>query len=393
MKTDPETGEQTTTERKPKVDARDGHRARRGHAGAAHAQGPGGLRRRRGGQGRPGHAVGHRHPHARTSSTGWSAHRRRPAVTLNGGPAPFDCTGLRVGAAPTTRRPEQVSDGTTSSSGTVTCAIPAGVTAFPGLGAIDRDHQRHRGRRRGRADHRGAGHRAEGERLGGRRRRHQREARGGARADRRQERAGHRGPGRRGHRPRVHPRARRHGQAGGLQRRTSTRWSAKDEPPRAHRRHPVGPAARRPDAAHPAGRDRRGRRRRARRDRRPVRHRQVDAAQHPRPARRADLRAVPAGGRAHRQAVERRPDQAARSRLRLRVPAVQPAAGPHGAGERGRSPALRARPAVLVPHPPGRGDARAGRPGRPGRRHARQAARAASSSASRSPARWCADRA
>ncbi|KQR16821.1 efflux RND transporter periplasmic adaptor subunit [Cellulomonas sp. Leaf334] len=56
------------------------------------------------------------------------------AVTLTGGPAPFECTGLRVGATPTTGT-QQVSDGTTSSSGSVTCAIPAGITAFPGLGA------------------------------------------------------------------------------------------------------------------------------------------------------------------------------------------------------------------------------------------------------------------
>ncbi|NUU18253.1 secretion protein HlyD [Cellulomonas humilata] len=54
-------------------------------------------------------------------------------VTLNGGPAPFDCTGLRVGAAPATGTEPET--GTTSTSGTVTCAIPAGVTAFPGLGA------------------------------------------------------------------------------------------------------------------------------------------------------------------------------------------------------------------------------------------------------------------
>ncbi|GEL96506.1 secretion protein HlyD [Cellulomonas terrae] len=56
------------------------------------------------------------------------------AVTLTGGPAPFECTGLRVGAAPTTET-QQVAEGTTSASGTVTCAIPAGITAFPGLGA------------------------------------------------------------------------------------------------------------------------------------------------------------------------------------------------------------------------------------------------------------------
>lgn len=56
------------------------------------------------------------------------------SVTLTGGPAPFDCTGLRVGAAPATGS-EPDSTGVTSASGTVTCAIPAGVTAFPGLGA------------------------------------------------------------------------------------------------------------------------------------------------------------------------------------------------------------------------------------------------------------------
>jgi hypothetical protein len=60
-------------------------------------------------------------------------------VTLKGGPAPFTCTGLRIGAAaqqPTDTT--QVADpgaSTTPASGTVTCAVPAGVTAFPGLGA------------------------------------------------------------------------------------------------------------------------------------------------------------------------------------------------------------------------------------------------------------------
>ncbi|WP_315097997.1 secretion protein HlyD [uncultured Cellulomonas sp.] len=56
------------------------------------------------------------------------------SVTLNGGPAPFGCTGLRVGAAPATGTGPDGGD-TPSTSGTVTCAIPAGVTAFPGLGA------------------------------------------------------------------------------------------------------------------------------------------------------------------------------------------------------------------------------------------------------------------
>ncbi|MGY4643278.1 secretion protein HlyD [Cellulomonas sp. URHB0016] len=59
-------------------------------------------------------------------------------VTLNGGPAPFDCTGLRIGAAAS---PPQQSDQNadaapqTPPSGTVSCAVPAGVTAFAGLGA------------------------------------------------------------------------------------------------------------------------------------------------------------------------------------------------------------------------------------------------------------------
>ncbi|HEY5518331.1 MAG TPA: secretion protein HlyD [Cellulomonas sp.] len=60
-------------------------------------------------------------------------------VTLKGGPAPFTCTNLRIGAAaPTTGTTDttQVADTTgQSASGVVTCAIPAGVIAFPGLGA------------------------------------------------------------------------------------------------------------------------------------------------------------------------------------------------------------------------------------------------------------------
>lgn len=54
-------------------------------------------------------------------------------VTLKGGPAPFTCTGLRIGAAP--QPGGGTEDGGQGASGTVTCAIPAGVTAFPGLGA------------------------------------------------------------------------------------------------------------------------------------------------------------------------------------------------------------------------------------------------------------------
>jgi multidrug efflux pump subunit AcrA (membrane-fusion protein) len=58
-------------------------------------------------------------------------------VTLKGGPAPFTCTGLRIGAVEDTGATgtEGSADGGTTTSGTITCAIPAGVTAFAGLGA------------------------------------------------------------------------------------------------------------------------------------------------------------------------------------------------------------------------------------------------------------------
>ena len=63
-------------------------------------------------------------------------------VTLRGGPAPFVCTGLRIGPPPTGTDagdgPGAVDPNTGQplvTSGTVTCAVPPGVTAFPGLGA------------------------------------------------------------------------------------------------------------------------------------------------------------------------------------------------------------------------------------------------------------------
>ncbi len=58
-------------------------------------------------------------------------------VTLKGGPAPFTCTGVRIGAAapaPGAEPAEEADPGATP-SGTVSCAVPADVTAFPGLGA------------------------------------------------------------------------------------------------------------------------------------------------------------------------------------------------------------------------------------------------------------------
>lgn len=63
-------------------------------------------------------------------------------VTLKGGPAPFTCTGLRIGPAPagddgadSTQTVDPVTGQPLSASGTVTCAVPAGITAFAGLGA------------------------------------------------------------------------------------------------------------------------------------------------------------------------------------------------------------------------------------------------------------------
>jgi biotin carboxyl carrier protein len=67
-------------------------------------------------------------------------------VTLKGGPAPFTCTNLRIGAAsPSTGSDTggsaggagQVADGGSAqaASGVATCSVPPGVTAFPGLGA------------------------------------------------------------------------------------------------------------------------------------------------------------------------------------------------------------------------------------------------------------------
>lgn len=57
-------------------------------------------------------------------------------VTLKGGPAPFPCTGLRMGAPAAGAGGAEGGDGgAPAASGTITCAIPAGVTAFAGLGA------------------------------------------------------------------------------------------------------------------------------------------------------------------------------------------------------------------------------------------------------------------
>lgn len=57
-------------------------------------------------------------------------------VTLKGGPAPFTCTGLTIGAAAApTGNADPAADPAATTTGAVRCAIPAGVTAFAGLGA------------------------------------------------------------------------------------------------------------------------------------------------------------------------------------------------------------------------------------------------------------------
>ena len=60
-------------------------------------------------------------------------------VTLKGGPAPFVCTGLRIGPPPTGSGTGDQIDPMTgqpvTTSGSVACAVPPGVIAFAGLGA------------------------------------------------------------------------------------------------------------------------------------------------------------------------------------------------------------------------------------------------------------------
>ncbi|GAA3804364.1 efflux RND transporter periplasmic adaptor subunit [Cellulomonas soli] len=61
------------------------------------------------------------------------------SVTLTGGPAPFTCTGLRLDSGATASTQQVADDGSSPSTGstssTVVCAVPGDVTAFPGLGA------------------------------------------------------------------------------------------------------------------------------------------------------------------------------------------------------------------------------------------------------------------
>ncbi|WP_454049574.1 secretion protein HlyD [Cellulomonas sp. Marseille-Q8402] len=137
--TDPETGMQTVTENKPKV-ARETVRA--GTAGVLH------LSVLKDQVVAVGDTVGTVAPgtlSVQGTLTPDQQYRLIDApgeatVTLKGGPAPFVCTGLRIGAAAQATAPEDPAgaaqpDAAAPTSGTVACAVPAEVTAFAGLGA------------------------------------------------------------------------------------------------------------------------------------------------------------------------------------------------------------------------------------------------------------------
>ena len=60
-------------------------------------------------------------------------------VTVTGGPAPFTCTALRMGTAAVTAPADSAdpaaADPGTTPSASITCAVPAGTVVFPGLAA------------------------------------------------------------------------------------------------------------------------------------------------------------------------------------------------------------------------------------------------------------------
>ena len=116
---------------------------------------------------------------------------------------------------------------------------------------------------------------------------------------------------------------------------------------------------------------------------------QVDPDAHPRRPRQADLRHGRARRRRHHRPRRRRADPAAPRQARLRLPVLQPAAGPDRRGE--------PRPAALDRRPQarrglGRPADRAPSASRTAAPTARPSSPAASSSASPSPAPWSANR-
>jgi biotin carboxyl carrier protein len=135
--TDPETGEQTTTERKPKVTVQ---------TVKAPVAGTLTLPTLKDQVVSVGEQIGTVAPGTLSVSGTLTPDQQyrligapsQATVTLNGGPAPFDCSGVKIGAAATTAQqadPNADQTGQPAASGTVSCAVPAGVTAFAGLGA------------------------------------------------------------------------------------------------------------------------------------------------------------------------------------------------------------------------------------------------------------------
>lgn len=136
VRTDPVTGEQSTTERPPRVVK---------ETVASTAAGTARLTVLKGQAVAVGDTVGSVDPGTLSVTGTLTAEQQYrlltvPAeaeVTLAGGPAPFTCTGLRIGSPPSGDSGGEVpaGDPATTVSGALTCAVPAGTVAFPGLGA------------------------------------------------------------------------------------------------------------------------------------------------------------------------------------------------------------------------------------------------------------------
>lgn len=134
VRTDPETGEQTVTERRPKVTVTTVTAPVAGTLDVTVLEDQ---------QVSVGDTVGTVSPGTLSVQGTLTAEQQyrlvgaagEAQVTLKGGPAPFTCTGLRIGAAAQPAGGEQPVDPGATATGTVACAIPAGVTAFAGLGA------------------------------------------------------------------------------------------------------------------------------------------------------------------------------------------------------------------------------------------------------------------
>lgn len=133
VRTNPETGEQTVTENKPKITR---ETVTAPVAGTLHVE------VLKGQVVSVGDGVGSVSP-GTLSVTGTLTPDQQyrliaapdeATVTLKGGPAPFTCGNLRIGAAAPATPPAE-DDSEPAPSGAVRCSVPAEVTAFAGLGA------------------------------------------------------------------------------------------------------------------------------------------------------------------------------------------------------------------------------------------------------------------